>query len=349
MFLKEDVEQILEASADALTALSGSNIVLAGAGGFLGRYFVEVIQSFNRNNDIKISLLGVDNYASSTKPPETLATSDKNVTLQMMDICAPIDYTGLITPDFIVNAGGIASPHYYRAKPLATVDVSTTGSRNLLGWAHDCGAKYTFFSSSEIYGDPDPTKVPIRECYRGNVSTLGPRACYDESKRLGETLCYIYSKNFETKTSIIRPFNVYGPGMMKFDYRVMPNFARQILSNQNLTVYGNGLQTRTFCYITDAMRGFFDIIAFGESPEAYNVGCTSPEVTMLDLAQLFLTAAPSSKSQIILENYPNTYPGDEPLRRCPDISKLKELTGFSADVDLADGVNKYLAWANKNF
>ena len=137
-------------------------------------------------------------------------------------------------------------------------------------------SKFIFFSSSEIYGDPDPKKIPIQESYRGNVSTLGPRACYDESKRLGETLCYIYKQYFGVHTNIIRPFNIYGPGMQEADYRVMPNFASNIKAKKNLKLYGSASQTRTFCYITDAMSGFLKVIMNGVSGEPYNIGNQSP-------------------------------------------------------------------------
>ena len=151
--------------------------------------------------------------------------------------------------DLIVHAAGIASPYYYRKKPIETLDVSYSGSKNLLELSRVCKAKYIFFSSSEVYGDPFPEFVPTKESYRGNVGTMGPRACYDEGKRIGETMAYVYSNYFDVDISIIRPFNVYGPGMQKFDYRVMPNFANKVLSNQAIEVYGNENQTRTFCIL----------------------------------------------------------------------------------------------------
>jgi UDP-glucuronate decarboxylase len=349
-FSQPDIQTILERSARSLTQLQGKHIVFAGAGGFLGRYFLEVFRQHNLNSTIKIRVLGLDNFASSTAAPDSdLFQSDEFISFRLADVCAPIDFSDIEPPDHIINAGGIASPHYYRAKPLATIDVSTIGSRNLLNWAHDCGAKYSFFSSSEIYGDPDPKAVPISEDYRGNVSTLGPRACYDESKRLGETLCYVYSENFGVHTNIIRPFNVYGPGMMKYDYRVMPNFARQIIAGEPLTVYGDGSQTRTFCYITDAMTGFLDVLAFGNRGEAYNVGTSEPEINIQSLASIFRNAWTGSPSSTVNSSYPNTYPGDEPIRRCPKINKLKALNDYEPLVSLEEGVTRYLDWAKKVF
>jgi len=125
------------------------------------------------------------------------------------------------------------------------------------------GARFTFFSSSEIYGNPDPDHVPTQESYRGNVSCRGPRACYDESKRVGETLCYVFHDKYGTPTTTIRPFNIFGPGMQETDYRVLPNFASRLKAGQPLHLYGVGVQTRTFCYITDALTGFLQVIAKG--------------------------------------------------------------------------------------
>ena len=162
--------------------------------------------------------------------------------------------------DYIIHAAGIASPYYYRAYPLETLEVAIHGTQNMLKVAKAKSAKLTFFSSSEIYGDPDPKNIPTKESYRGNVSCTGPRACYDESKRVGETLCNIYHSLHGVHTNTIRPFNVFGPGMQETDYRVLPNFASRIKGNIPLQIYGNGEQTRTFCYITDAMEGFIRVV-----------------------------------------------------------------------------------------
>ena len=196
--------------------------------------------------------------------------------------------------DWIIHAAGIASPYYYRAYPLETLEVATVGTQRLLERAKQAHAKFLYFSSSEIYGDPDPTHVPTLESYRGNVSTLGPWACYDEGKRVGETYCYIYHDYYGVHTNIVRPFNVYGPGMQKSDYRVMPNYAAQIAAKKPLMIYGDGQQTRTFCYIVDAMIGFFRVPLKGVPGEVYNIGNPKPEVTMNDLATAFAKISPTS-------------------------------------------------------
>jgi UDP-glucuronate decarboxylase len=216
----------------------------------------------------------------------------------------------------------------------------------MLELAQRSNARFSFFSSSEIYGNPEAKYVPTQESYRGNVSCQGPRACYDESKRVGETLCYIYNTQNGTKTNTIRPFNVYGPGMQENDYRVLPNFASRIKSGEPLQIYGGGTQTRTFCYITDALVGFLSVILNGVPGEAYNIGNPKPEVSMLDLVKKLQLIA-SDKIEYSLVEYPDSYPADEPMRRCPDIRKANLQLGFKPTTSLDDGLTRFLSWSNK--
>ena len=263
--------------------------------------------------------------------------SPKN--LKFINTDASIKYTFDERIDFIIHAAGIASPFYYRAMPLETLDVAINGTRNALDLAREHDSKVIFFSSSEIYGDPDSQFVPTPESYRGNVNTLGPRACYDESKRIGETLCYIYNKTFKVNVNIIRPFNIFGPGMQQKDYRILPNFADKILKNQSLNVYGSGKQTRTYCYINDALEGFLRVMLFGISGEVYNIGRNEPEVSVVELCKIISKIL---DKQVSLDHvdYPESYPTDEPQRRCPEISKAKKDLGYIPRVDLNVGFKK---------
>jgi UDP-glucuronate decarboxylase len=250
--------------------------------------------------------------------------------------------------DFIFHMAGIASPYYYRAFPLETLDVAITGTRKMLDMAKDKGAKLIFFSSSEIYGDPDSKHVPTAESYRGNVSCLGPRACYDESKRVGETLCRIYHTQFGVDTAMIRPFNVYGPGMQEKDYRVLPNFASRIKNEQPLKIYGSGNQTRTFCYITDAVAGFMKVAAHGVPGEPYNIGNPTPELSMLELAKE-IEKVLGQKVAVDIVEYPDSYPADEPNRRCPDISKSNLQLGYQPRVTLQDGLKRFMDYSLRTY
>jgi UDP-glucuronate decarboxylase len=250
--------------------------------------------------------------------------------------------------DFILHAAGIASPQHYRANPLLTIDVTINVTRSLLERAKTDNSRMIFFSSSEIYGDPAPEFVPTSEDYRGNVSVRGPRACYDESKRLGETLCWIYQTYYDTKVFVVRPFNVYGPGMMPTDYRVLPNFAASIKEGNALNVYGDGLQTRTFCYVTDAIIGFLKVLLDAPAPDVFNIGNPKPEISMLDLVQE-IGIVLGRKIELTNQDYPESYPADEPNRRCPNITKAQSIINFQPKVSLNEGLSRFFDWTSKNY
>jgi len=173
---------------------------------------------------------------------------------------------------------------------------------------------------------------------------MGSRSCYDEGKRVGETLTYIYNRKYGVHTNVIRPFNVFGPGMQETDYRVLPNFAKLIRVAQPLSVYGNGNQTRTFTYIVDAMIGFLLTIAKGHTGEAYNIGTPKPELSILDLVNC-LEKALDKKLDVHITKHPDSYPSDEPKRRCPDIKKANIHLNFYPHMDIIKSLKKYIDWS----
>ena len=341
--LESDVDEICQRLAVPAQAFAGKTVFLTGGRGFLGRYFVEIFARLNESIlDQPVTLIALDNLITSghegAKIPEF-----KNMRFFNHDVTQPFEWDGPL--DYVIHAAGIASPYYYRAYPLETLEVAITGTRRMLELAEANSARFVFFSSSEIYGDPDPKHVPMAESYRGNVSCQGPRACYDESKRVGETLCYIYHTTHGTKTNTIRPFNVFGPGMQETDYRVLPNFASRIKGGEPLNVYGSGDQTRTFCYITDAMVGFLLVLLRGVPGEAYNIGNPKPEISMVDLVKRIEVLSSKSVEYNIVE-YPDSYPADEPNRRAPDIRKARLQLDFNPQVDLDQGLKRFFDWAN---
>ncbi|MBT7487564.1 MAG: NAD-dependent epimerase/dehydratase family protein, partial [Rhodospirillales bacterium] len=268
--LRSDITEIVSRLGDGAKAFAGKTVLLTGGRGFLGRYFMEVFAALNAEIlEEPVRLVALDNMITAGELGADVPESE-HVEFIKHDVIKPFDFDGPL--DYVIHAAGIASPYYYRAYPLETLEVAISGTRNMLELAESKGARFTFFSSSEIYGDPDPKHVPMSESYRGNVSCQGPRACYDESKRVGETLCYIFHTKDGTETNTIRPFNVFGPGMQETDYRVLPNFASRIKAGLPLNVYGSGDQTRTFCYITDAIVGFLLVVLKGVPGEAYNIG-----------------------------------------------------------------------------
>lgn len=344
--LKSDIEEIVAGIGATANKLAGRKVLFTGGRGFLGRYFVEIFARLNAEVlSEPVQLVVVDNLISSGNLGST-AIDYPNIKFLQQDAATPIEYDGKF--DYIIHAAGIASPYYYRAHPLETLDVAITGTRVLLERAKKDGARFTFFSSSEIYGDPDPRHVPMQESYRGNVSCQGPRACYDESKRVGETLCYIFHEYYGVHTNAIRPFNVYGPGMQETDYRVLPNFANRLKAGMPLAVYGSGTQTRTFCYLTDAMIGFFLVILRGVPGESYNIGNPRPEISMLGLIETIerVLGKPIKFNTI---EYPDSYPADEPLRRCPDIKKARVQLEFDPKVTLDDGLGRFLKWSDSAY
>lgn len=344
--LPTDIEEIGTVLGEVRDDFSGKTVLLGGGQGFLGRYFQAVIAHLNQAHlDEPCKLIVIDNLITAGEAAEHNAASE-HCKIIRGDITAPLSLDEHV--DIIVNAAGIASPYYYRKYPLETLDAAIQGTRNLLTLAREQHARFTFFSSSEIYGDPDPVHVPTPESYRGHVASMGARACYDESKRVGETLCYIFHDTYGVPTNVIRPFNVYGPGMQERDYRVLPNFANCIKGKRPLKIYGTGHQTRTFCYVTDAMNGFLRVIARGVPGEAYNIGCPTPEVSVFGLVERIEAALGRSVDKQVIE-YPDSYPADEPNRRCPDISKASLQLGYRPQVDIETGLQRFLGWTSEHF
>ncbi len=341
--LQSDIAEIVTRLGDKVEAFAGKTVLLTGGRGFLGRYFMEVFGALNNGIlDAPVKLVAMDNMITAGNEGAQIPDLP-NVEFIEHDVIEPFAWDRPL--DYVIHAAGIASPFYYRAYPLETLEVAITGTRRMLELADKHDARIVFFSSSEIYGDPDPKHVPMAESYRGNVSCQGPRACYDESKRVGETLCYIFHNSNGTHTNTVRPFNVFGPGMQETDYRVLPNFASRIKGGLPLHVYGTGNQTRTFCYITDAIVGFLLVVLEGVAGEAYNIGNPEPEISMLDLVARIESVSSRSVSCDIVE-YPDSYPADEPNRRAPDIRKARLQLSFEPEVGLDDGLRRFLDWSD---
>lgn len=344
---RADIEEIAHGIAEEAPMLAGRTVLLCGGAGFLGRYFISLFEHLNERVLAEpCRVIALDNLITSGSFGESIRDS-RHFRFMKHDIIKPFQVEDQI--DYIVHAAGIASPYYYRKYPLETLEVATIGTKNILTLGLEHRLKgFLFFSSSEIYGDPDARHVPTVESYRGNISCTGPRACYDESKRLGETLCAIYHDLHGVPTKVVRPFNVFGPGMQETDYRVLPNFASRIAAGKPLNVYGNGSQTRTFCYITDAMIGFTKVLLSGLPGNAYNIGNPAPEVSMSELVRRLESVTGRSLTANTVE-YPDTYPGDEPQRRCPDISKASLQLGYQPKVKLEDGLARFLGWSREHY
>ncbi len=343
---ESDINEIIGFLDKEYQKFENKTILLTGGRGFLGRYFTEIFLKINKKLKKPCTIISIDNLITSGKLGDELP-QDKNFTFLKKNISKKIKIDGKI--DYIIHAAGIASPYYYKKWPLETLEVATTGLKNVLDLAYKNNSKLVFFSSSEIYGNPDNKNIPTLESYNGNVSCLGPRACYDESKRLGETLVRVYSTQYGLDASIIRPFNVFGPGMQKNDFRVLPNFISKIVNNEKIQVYGNGNQTRTYCYISDAMNGFIRVMLKGNRGEPYNIGNSNPELSVKDLVKKLKKILPQKKINFDIVDHPDSYPADEPQRRCPELTKSLHHLEYQPKINIDEGLKRYFEWAEINY
>lgn len=334
----KDINEIILGIGPNTKKLNNKKILLVGANGFLGKYFIKTFEKILQEKNNNFTVDCYDNHISSQKKDFKFLTNNNKIVFYNKDI-NKIKITKKY--DLIIFLAGIASPFIYKKYPLETLNVSYTGVKNLLEITKKNNSKFIFFSSSEIYGNPDKKNLPTNEKYYGNVNSFGPRSCYDEGKRVGETLCYIYKNYFNCNVKIIRPFNVFGPLMNKKDFRIIPNIINKIINKKKILIHGNGKQTRTFCYITDAMIGFFRIILLGKSGNIYNIGNPFNEISMIKLVKIFDQIL-KKKNSFKLIKYPKHYPADEPQRRCPDISKAKKHTNYYPKVTVKEGIIRTL-------
>ena len=344
--LIEDIRTIAESISSESRKLNGKTVLMTGGAGFLGKYFILTLDYLNKNVLEKpCKIISIDNFITGLNYPIEENSNFKTI---KHDVSKPIKIDDDI--DFIISAAGIASPEFYRKFVIETIDVAVLGTKNMLELAKRKKVEsFIFFSSSEVYGDPNPQFIPTPETYFGNVSCIGPRANYDESKRLGETLCISYLQTYKVPVKIVRPFNVYGPGMRLDDYRVIPNFISNVFNGKPIPVYGTGNNTRTFCYVTDALTGFFKVLLSDYNGEVFNVGNDNNEISMLALAK---TVADIFDNKVKIEYVSgpiDAYAEADPKRRCPDLSKIKTMLGYKPKVDITAGIIRFIRWAIEEF
>ena len=302
-------------------------ILVTGGAGFLGSHLCERL--LERGHD----LICLDNFFTSQKSNVAHLLDRPNFELIRHDVTQPI----LLEVDEIYNLACPAAPGHYQYNPIKTMKTSVMGAINVLGMAKRCRAKVLQASTSEVYGDPDVH--PQVESYRGVVNPIGPRACYDEGKRAAETLFMDYHRKNRVNVRIVRIFNTYGPRMHPYDGRVVSNFIRQALAGEDITIYGEGSQTRSFCYRDDLVEG---MIRMMDGPDDFvgpvNLG-NPAEFTILELAQLVLELT-GSRSKLVYEPLPT----DDPTRRQPDITLARTHLGWQPTVPLREGLGKTIEW-----
>jgi UDP-glucuronate decarboxylase len=357
--LEEDLESICVDLRDEFARMQGTRLLITGGGGFLGYYLVQAALHHNRTRRgaAPIDVVVYDNYLRGVPAWLEALRSTPHLTLVRHDMSHPLP-SDIGHFDYVVHAAGIASPIFYRKQPLACIDGNLIGLRNLLDYAvaqRDAKrplAGFLFYSSSEIYGDPAADAIPTPETYRGNVSCTGPRACYDETKRFGETLCVTYAGQEGIAVKMARPFNNYGPGLKITDGRVLPDFARNVFANEDIVMLSDGKPTRTFCYATDAIVGYYKVLVRGHNAEPYNIGIERPEISMAELARLVTQTARDLfgyRGKVVLGKAQQAdYLIDNPNRRCPDIAKARTHLGFAPRVLPEEGVRRSLIWYSHN-
>ena len=305
-------------------------ILVTGGAGFIGSHLCKKL--LDEGNDV----LCIDNYFTGTK--ENISDLFKSTYFEAIrhDICFPL----YVEVDEIYNLACPASPIHYQYDPVQTTKTTVHGAINMLGLAKRINAKILQASTSEVYGDPDVH--PQVESYWGNVNPIGPRSCYDEGKRCAETLFFDYNRQHKLDIKVVRIFNTYGPNMHPNDGRVVSNFIMQALTNKDITVYGNGEQTRSFCYIDDLINGMIKMMSSKKTTTGpINLG-NPVEFKIIELAQMIIKLT-NSKSKIINKGLPI----DDPVRRKPDINKAKKYLNWEPRVDVIDGLKETIDYFKK--
>jgi dTDP-glucose 4,6-dehydratase len=302
-------------------------VAVLGAAGFLGSHLCDRL--IERGD----SVVGVDDFSSGSFRNISHLSNHSRFEFVEADITKAIPVTGHI--DAVLNFASLASPPRYFAQQLHTLRTGSQGTDNALKLATDHDARFIMASTSEVYGDPEVH--PQVETYRGSVNPIGPRSCYDEAKRYAEALCMAYQHEMKTNVGIVRIFNTYGPRLDRHDGRVVSNFICQALAGDPITIYGDGTQTRSFCYVDDEVDGILRLL---DSNEAGPINIGNPvEFTMIELAELVVELTGTSSR---LEFLP--LPVDDPMQRCPDITKARTSLGWSPKVDLRVGLQRTIEW-----
>jgi nucleoside-diphosphate-sugar epimerase len=327
-FLRRDLEYICGSLRSEFGRMAGSNLLITGGAGFLGYYLVLAALHYNETAGASkpIRLTVWDNFVRGTPRWLSDLRGNPHLRIETRDLIHPLPEP---MDDFqwIIHAAGIASPTYYRRYPIQTIDAN-------------------------INGDPTAEWIPTPEHFRGLVSCTGPRACYDESKRFGETLCVVFAQQHGIPVKMARPFNNYGPGLKITDRRVIPDFVRDVLAGRDIVMYSDGKPTRTFCYSADSITGYYKVLVNGLPGEPYNIGIDRPEISMAELAERIIREARSLlgyQGQLVRHPSPEAdYLVDNPNRRCPNLDKSRTQLGYAPTILVDEGIRRTLEWYHHN-
>lgn len=352
--LREDLKYTYnKLSKEEIEKLTGSTILITGCAGFLGFYFTHFLYEYKEALNLK-KVICLDNFMLGYPKWLDKISEDSKFVVKKFDIIKDkIDEIKEASEaDFIIHMASIASPIFYRKYPIETLDANIWGLRSLLDFYCTRNIKgFLFFSSSELYGDPVPEAVPTSEDYNGNVSATGPRSCYDESKRFGETMCMLFAQKYNMPIGVVRPFNNYGPGMKINDKRVPADFAKNIMDGKDIVILSNGSPTRTFCYIADSIAGYLKIMLYGKY-DYFNIGIEKPEITISKLAEIYKKVGEEIfdyKGNIVYNvSEDKDYLTNNPQRRCPSVKKANELLGYNPEIYVEEGVRRFLKFIKES-
>jgi len=328
---EKEIEEIITNLGDRSKNFEDKNVLVTGGAGFLGSWICEVLV------EQEAKVICLDNLVSGLKSNISSMRDKDNFKFIKHDITQPIFFDEPL--DMIMHLASRASPFEFEKYPIQILKANTLGIWVALGIAKKHSAKFLYTSTSEIYGVA--AEIPTTEDYRGNVNPVGPRSCYDEAKRCGESYVIAYKMQHGLDIRIARIFNTYGPRMRSEGVygRVVPRFIEQALSNEPITVFGSGEQTRSFCYVTDQVEGLLRLAFSGNAEgEVVNIG-SEEEITIIELADMIKDVT-NSASEIVFDELPK----DDPPRRNPDISKAKNVLGWKPKVKLEEGLKRTIKW-----
>jgi UDP-glucuronate decarboxylase len=336
--LEEDLERIISFDLP-WEKFRNSTVLISGANGFLPAYMVDTLLHLNAVRDFNIKVIGLVRSKDKAlrRFSDHIERSDLKFIVQ--DVSNPIECSDKL--DYIIHAASQASPKYYGTDPVGTLSANILGTHNLLKLAHKNHLRgFLFFSSSEIYGQVDSPQTFTREDQYGYLDPTNLRSCYAESKRMGETMCVSWFHQYDIPTRIVRPFHTYGPYMALDDGRVFADFVANIVQERDIVMKSDGTATRAFCYLADAVQGFFTILLKGENGQAYNIGNPQGEVSILQLAKQLVSLFPEKGLKVIQQNeLSQKYMKSDVSRNSPDISKIKGL-GWNPNTSIEVGFKR---------
>lgn len=352
--LQRDFEHTLNGlSTEEKARLQDSTILITGCGGFLGYYFMHFFNAEAETLGVK-KVIALDNFMLGY--PKWIEKLEKNplFDIQKFDIIKDhiADINGADKADFIIHMASIASPMFYRKYPIETLDANIWGLRSLLDFYKEKPIRgFLFYSSSELYGNPDAAHVPTSEDYYGYVCATGPRSCYDESKRFGETMCMLFAQKYDMPIGVTRPFNNYGPGMRIGDKRVPADFALAVMENRDIEILSDGAPTRTFCYIADSVCGYLKVMLHG-TYDYFNIGIEKPEISISQLAEIYTAAGKDifgyTGKVVYRHSNDKEYLTNNPQRRCPNIDKARRILGYAPSINVEEGVGRFLQFLKES-